>query len=518
MRVSSASSLEMGVTLTQPTQPLVYAEALLEQFAHLSQAADSAGLRGDFLLGVAQLSSCELVQLYLPDANHNGLELNAESMNGVLQPRDPASFPFDCNNQQLLQFALRQNRVVCLETLSDSLYDTGFLPPQATPWRSLLCVPLVNRRKSALGLVLCASRRSIDLQGFARSLGQLGSFVLGQLQLMQRIRRLNGGSPSAAVSVASRNGFGLIGKSPAMRQTCSLISKVVNSPYTILLRGETGTGKEVVARAIHDGSPRRSRPLIVQNCAAFAENLLESELFGHRKGAFTGADRDRTGLFDAADGGTLLLDEIGDMPMSLQAKLLRVLQEGEIRPVGCNDTHKVDVRIIAATHRDLMSLVREGKFREDLYYRLAQFPIELPALRQRAGDILDLARHFADNACTFLQRDNVRWSEAALSQLAAYSFPGNVRELKGLVERAVLLCEGEELLTDHFSLPLDSIARDSSLHLRERMEQFERSLVIDCLRKYNGNQTLTARELGLPLRTLLYRFERLSIKPRELNG
>jgi sigma-54-dependent transcriptional regulator len=274
----------------------------------------------------------------------------------------------------------------------------------------------------------------------------------------------------------------------------------------------------VVAQAIHDGSPRRSQAFIVQNCAAFAESLLESELFGYRKGAFTGADRDRVGLFDAANGGTLFLDEIGDMPLSLQAKLLRVLQEGEVRPLGCNDTHKIDVRIIAATHRDLALLVREGRFREDLYYRLAQFPIELPALRQREGDILDLARHFADKACAFLQRDAVRWSDAALSHLACYAFPGNVRELKGLVERAVLLCEGGELLAGHFSLPMDAIAKDSSLHLRERLERVERSLVLDCLRKNNGNQTLAARELGLPRRTLLYRLGRLNISSGDLGG
>ncbi|BCX71250.1 sigma 54-interacting transcriptional regulator [Pseudomonas izuensis] len=502
----------------QLSQPLAYTEALLGQFASLSQATDSAALLGDFLRGVAQLSDCELAQLYLLDANHGCLGLSTEYLNGILQPRDMAGSPADYNDAQLLQFALRQNRVVSIDSLSGSLYEIGFLPPQAKPWQSLLCVPLLSNRKVVNGLVLCASRRHIDLQGHADSLGKLGSFVLGQLQLLQRLHRPAGNARSALISVPSASGFGLIGKSPAMRQTYSLISKVLHSPYTILLHGETGTGKEVIARAIHEGSPRRSRPLIVQNCAAFAENLLESELFGHRKGAFTGADRDRVGLFDAANGGTLMLDEIGDMPLSLQAKLLRVLQEGEIRPVGCNDTHKIDVRIIAATHRDLASLVREGKFREDLYYRLAQFPIELPALRERAGDILDLARHFADNACTFLQRDNVRWSEAALSQLAAYTFPGNVRELKGLVERAVLLCEGEELLTEHFSLPQDVFEQDSRLHLRERVEQFERSLVIDCLRKNNGNQTLAARELGLPRRTLLYRFGRLNIKPGDLNG
>ncbi len=516
MLASSVSSAEMGVMLTQVPQPLDYAEALLAQFAGLSQASDGAALLGEFVRGVAQLSGCELTQLYLMDAAHTCLGLNAEYLNGILQPRDAAHLPVNYNAEQLLQFAFCENRVVCLSGLSGSLHETGFLPPQITPWQSLLCVPLLNQRKRVEGLMICASRRHSDLQGFADSLGQLGSFVLGQLRLLQRLCRPTGDAQPVPVSVPNASAYGLIGKSAAMRQTYSLISKVLHTSYTVLLLGETGTGKELVAQAIHDGGPRRSQAFIVQNCAAFAESLLESELFGYRKGAFTGADRDRVGLFDAANGGTLFLDEIGDMPLSLQAKLLRVLQEGEIRPLGSNDTHKIDVRIIAATHRDLALLVREGRFREDLYYRLAQFPIELPALRQREGDILDLARHFSDKACSFLQRDAVRWSDAALSQLASYAFPGNVRELKGLVERAVLLCEGGELLAGHFSIPVSAIAEDSSLHLRERLERVERSLVIDCLRKNNGNQTLAARELGLPRRTLLYRLGRLNISSGDL--
>ncbi len=503
---------------TRVPQPLVYAEALLAKFASLSRAADGAALLGDFVRAVAELSGCELSQLYLLDATHTSLGLNAECLQGILQPRESASLPADYNGEQLLQFSLCQNRVLSLTGLSGSLHETSFLPAQAVPWQSLLCVPLLNPQKAVVGLLLCASREQVELQGFAESLGQLGSFVLGQLHLLQRLRRPVGDVSPLPNSVPSASGYGLIGKSAAMRQTYQLISKVLHSPYTVLLRGETGTGKEVVARAIHDCGPRRSQAFIVQNCAAFPENLLESELFGYRKGAFTGADRDRAGLFDAANGGTLLLDEIGDMPLSLQAKLLRVLQEGEIRPLGSNDTHKIDVRIIAATHRDLAVLVSEGKFREDLYYRLAQFPIELPALRQREGDILDLARHFADKACAFLQRDAVHWSDAALDHLSNYAFPGNVRELKGLVERAVLLCEGGELLAEHFSLRIDVVPEESSLNLRERLEQVERSLLLDCLRKNDGNQTLAARELGLPRRTLLYRLGRLNINLGDFDG
>jgi len=503
---------------TSVPQPLAYAEALLAQFSSLSRAMDGVVLLKAFVRGLAELSQCELTQLYLLDATHTSLEMSAECLNGNLHPRETASLPVDYNGEQLLQFALCQNCVVCLSELSGSLHETGFLPAQARPWQSLLCVPLVNPQKSVEGLLLCASHQHVELQGFADSLGRLGSFVLGHLHLLQRLRRPSGSVVPTTVTVASTSDYGLTGQSTAMRRVYSLISKVLHSPYTVLLGGETGTGKEVVARAIHDCGPRRSHAFIVQNCAAFPENLLESELFGYRKGAFTGADRDRAGLFDAANGGTLLLDEVGDMPLSLQAKLLRVLQEGEIRPLGSNDTHKIDVRIIAATHRDLSVLVSQGKFREDLYYRLAQFPIELPALRQREDDILELARYFADKACAFLQRDEVSWSNAALDLLASYAFPGNVRELKGLVERAVLLCEGSELLVEHFSLRMDTQPEVGRLNLRERLEQIERSLLIDCLRKNDGNQTLSARELGLPRRTFLYRLGRLNINARNVDG
>lgn len=508
----------MSVMFTQLPQPLAYAEALLAQFSSLSRSADSAALPGDLVRGLGTLTGCELAQLYLLDTSSTCLGLATECLNGILHPREVTSLSTDYSAEPLLQFALDQNRVVCLTELSGTLHKSEFLPPQSVPWQTLLCVPLVNQQQSVEGLLVCASTRHIELQGFAESLAQLGSFALGQLHLLQRLRGPAVEATPMSISMPSARDFGLIGRSTTMRQTCSLISKVLHSPYTVLLRGETGTGKEVIARAIHDGGARRAKSFIVQNCAAFPESLLESELFGYRKGAFTGADRDRPGLFDAANGGTLLLDEIGDMPLSLQAKLLRVLQEGEIRPLGCNDTHKVDVRIIAATHRDLAVLVREGKFREDLYYRLAQFPIELPALRYRAGDVPELARHFAAKACAFLQRDSLRWSEAALSHLSGYAFPGNVRELKSLVERAVLLCEGGELLPEHFSLRTDVIAHAGSAHLRERMAQVERNLLVECLRRNAGNQTASARELGLPRRTLLYRLDRLNISASDVNG
>ncbi|UVE19821.1 sigma 54-interacting transcriptional regulator [Pseudomonas sp. LS44] len=498
----------------QIPQPLRYAEALLQHFSGLARASSAEGLLSGLVEASSQLSGCELSQLYLLDSSHTRLTLSAEWLDGRPQPRTATSLPSDYDGEQLLQFCLCQNRVLSLTTLDDSLYATSFLPERAQPWRSLLCLPLLNAEQRVCGLLLCTSSLSRDLQGFADSLGQLGAFVIAQRQLLQRLHvapHKPSQEPAAPVPCASS--YGLIGDSPAMRRTYQLISKVLHNPVNILLTGETGTGKELVARAIHDCGLRRSRAFVVQNCASLPENLLESELFGYRKGAFTGAERERKGLFDAADGGTLFLDEIGDMPLPLQAKLLRVLQEGEVRPLGSNDTHKVDVRIIAATHRDLRALVEQGRFREDLFYRLSHFPIELPPLRERAEDILRLARHFADNACGLLQRDLCQWSDAALELLADYAFPGNVRELKALVERAVLLCEGNELLAEHFNLCQPAAEEHDSANLRQRLERVERSLLVDCLRKNHGNQTQAARELGLPRRTLLYRMSRLQISP-----
>ncbi|WP_339523878.1 sigma-54 interaction domain-containing protein [Pseudomonas sp. EA_35y_Pfl2_R111] len=501
---------------SQVPQPLRYAEALLQRFATLARASNSDALLGGLVESAAQLSGSELSQLYLLDDTHTRLTLSAEWQDGLLQPRADASLSSDYDGEQLLQYCLCQNQTLSLNELDSSLHQTGFLPEAQQPWRSLLCQPLLDEQKGVSGLLLIASQRSRELQGFADSLGHLGSFVIAHLHLLQRLHSPHDEPSAPVVSTACASGYGLIGDSPAMRSVYQLISKVLHNSVSVLLVGETGTGKELVARAIHDCGSRRSKAFVVQNCASLPENLLESELFGYRKGAFSGADRDHQGLFDAANGGTLFLDEIGDMPLSLQAKLLRVLQEGEVRPLGSTRTHKVDVRIVSATHHNLRSLVEEGRFREDLFYRLSHFPIELPPLRARAEDILRLARHFAVEAACFLQRDAYRWSEAALDHLAEYTFPGNVRELKGMIARAVLLCEGNELLPEHFSLHPTTPADDNSMNLRERLEKVERSLLLDCLRKNRGNQTSAASELGLPRRTLLYRMQRLNISPADV--
>ena len=248
-------------------------------------------------------------------------------------------------------------------------------------------------------------------------------------------------SSAQSASGETQRTYGMIGQSPAMLEVYDLIKKVAPSSVPVLIQGETGTGKELVAKALHAASPRSAKRLLAENCAAVPENLLESELFGHKKGAFTGAVDDRPGHFVAADGGTVFLDEIGDMPLSMQAKLLRVLQDGEVRPVGANQSKKVDVRLVAATHRDLPTAVEAGDFRQDLLFRLNVVTIYLPALKDREGDIPRLAEGLLPGICEEVGRSAVLTPEA-VEALVAWRWPGNVRELENELRRAVALSDG----------------------------------------------------------------------------
>jgi transcriptional regulator with GAF, ATPase, and Fis domain len=235
--------------------------------------------------------------------------------------------------------------------------------------------------------------------------------------------------------------FGMVGDSPAMHKVFALLDKVVRSDVSVLVQGETGTGKELVARALHESGPRKGKPFMAENCAAVPADLLESELFGHKKGSFTGAIADRPGHFVAADGGTVFLDEIGDMPLAMQSKLLRVLQEGEVRPVGSNKTIHVDVRVVAASNKDLPAMCAAGTFREDLYFRLNVVTIHLPPLREREGDVRHLVRYFAERIGSEMARPVVI-TEPALELLDRWRWPGNVRELENEVRRAAALSRG----------------------------------------------------------------------------
>lgn len=256
---------------------------------------------------------------------------------------------------------------------------------------------------------------------------------------------------------------GMVGSCPAMQELFRRIRKVAQTTSSVLIQGESGTGKELVARALHESSSRRDSNLISVNCAAIPENLIESELFGHEKGAFTGATNTRTGLVEAANNGTLFLDEIGELPLEAQARLLRVLQEHEIRKVGSVQSQKVDVRLVAATHRDLKQFVREGRFREDLFYRINVMPLQIPPLRERGNDILELAEKILANTCKRLAREPMRYSADAIQAITTYPWPGNVRELENATERAVILSESDEIAIDLLGLDVELVRIDSKI-------------------------------------------------------
>lgn len=313
----------------------------------------------------------------------------------------------------------------------------------------------------------------------------------------------------------------IIGRSPKMQALYQMIETVAQVQSTVLVTGESGTGKELVARAIHDLSPRAERPFVSINCGAFTETLLESELFGYVKGSFTGANTNRKGLFEAANTGTIFLDEIGEMSPAMQVKLLRVLQERKLRPVGATDETTVDTRVIAATNRDLSAMVKDGTFREDLFYRISVIPIELPALRERMEDIPDLAAHFVEKFCAGTGR-TLTLGEVTEHLLENYVWPGNVRELEHTIERAVALETtssiqperlpdritnyNPSLIAETFEFPVEGI------NLTVHLDQLEKTYVLEALRRTVGNQTNAAELLGLSVRSLRHLLDKHSIR------
>lgn len=320
----------------------------------------------------------------------------------------------------------------------------------------------------------------------------------------------------------------LVGDSPPMSQLREMLHRVAVTDATVLITGETGTGKELVARAIHRSSRRADSPFVAVNCAALPETLLESQLFGHERGAFTGADRVRTGLFEAANGGTLFLDEAGEMPPALQAKLLRVLVDHEIIRVGATTPRKVDVRILVATHRNLEERVREGSFREDLYYRLAVVPIAVPALREHPEDLPALVAHFLRQLAEDLKVPQRPISAEALDRLRAYKFPGNVRELRNILERAYILGRHTELSIEDFPESLSRISAAATtidsllthlrlpgepIDLRSILENVERELIIGALASSGGAQAEAARRLGISRSDLAYKVNKHNLRP-----
>ncbi|HAT6805055.1 TPA: sigma-54-dependent response regulator transcription factor ZraR [Citrobacter freundii] len=316
-------------------------------------------------------------------------------------------------------------------------------------------------------------------------------------------------TPASELPSVSASQFGMVGKSPAMQQLLSEIAMVAPSDATVLIHGDSGTGKELVARALHASSGRSDKSLVTLNCAALNESLLESELFGHEKGAFTGADKRREGRFVEADGGTLFLDEIGDISPMMQVRLLRAIQEREVQRVGSNLTISVDVRLIAATHRDLAEEVKVGRFRQDLYYRLNVVTIETPALRQRREDIPLLADHFRQRFAERNRKAVKGFTPRAMDLLIHYDWPGNIRELENAIERSVVLLTGEYI--SERELPL-AIASQPLPHMTEQtiqpLVEVEKEVILAALEKTGGNKTEAARQLGITRKTLLAKLSR----------
>ncbi len=389
---------------------------------------------------------------------------------------------------------------------------------------SFICVP-ITLDNEVIGAL--SADRSFDPDTPLEEVAQALAIIAGMIANDVRIRRMVQIEREALEAENTRlreqledrfRPENIIGNSGTMREVYRQIHQVAPSDTTVLIRGESGTGKELVAHAIHYCSPRHNGPFIKVNCAALSENLLESELFGHEKGAFTGATQTRKGRIEEADGGTLFLDEIGDFSPATQVKLLRVLQEKQFERVGSNETRKSNVRIIAATNRDLEQAVERAEFRQDLYYRVNVFPLFLPPLRQRKDDILLLADHFVEQYARRMGTDVRRITTPAINMMTAYHWPGNVRELENCIERAVLLTTDGVIHGHHLPPTLQTSEESDTVgsgSLEERVGLFERDIIVDALKRCGGNISAAARDLKTTSRILGYRAKKLGIDYRK---
>jgi Nif-specific regulatory protein len=412
-------------------------------------------------------------------------------------------------SRAVLRRVLADRAAVLTANAQEALSSESILGGQIL---SILAVPLW-RGDDIIGLIQADNRASIgmfsegDLEVALVLAGQ-ASLAIDNATLVQRLRvaeeRARGENVYLKRKEQKLKFDNIIGDSPAMKALLAQLERVIDTRATVCIEGETGTGKELIASAIHHQSQRRDKMFVAQNCAAMPENLLESELFGHKRGAFTSADSDKKGLFEIADGGTLFLDEMGEMPVTLQAKLLRVLQEGTIRPVGATSEKQVDVRIICATNRDLAAEVEKGRFRQDLYYRLMVFPIKLPPLRERREDIPLLGAHFLKRYADEYRVELPGFTQDALDALSSYNWPGNIRELENEVQRLVIQAEPSHWieitdLSPRLRKIEGTVTRIAPKQgtLKEMMEQVERWLITEALRDHGGNKTKTAVTLGI---------------------
>ena len=392
--------------------------------------------------------------------------------------------------------------------------------------RSFLCVPIKDGKRIIGALSIdriyadgIDTQAHKDLQ-FLTILSTIIAQTVKRIQIVnQEKEHLTTENLKLKRELSEKNKINdIIGNSSRMQDVYEMVHRVVDSNATVLLRGESGTGKTLVAKALHYNGKRNDKPFVVVNCSALPETLLESELFGHEKGAFTGATERKVGRFEQAEGGTLFLDEIGEISHSVQVKLLNVVQERSFQRLGSAQSIACDVRLVAATNRDLETSVSEGTFREDLYYRLNVFPIYMPPLRERRTDILLLADFFLEKFSKENNKVIKRISTSAIDLLIQYHWPGNVRELQNCIERAVLICDGNSIKGVHLPPTLqvsESAASGKPLSLTTAVENFEKDLIIDGLKKNNGNQTKTAQFLDTSLRIINYKIHQYNINPKQ---
>ena len=424
-------------------------------------------------------------------------------------------------------WVLRNNQTVIIPDASkDERIYKEFNTQQGVSTRSMICVPL-RTPKGIIGVLYAINkldgsftkRHSLLLEILSVTLAMAVENARHYGLLKQYASSLEAENRRLMSEVQNRFEVqGLVASSCSMRQLFSLMDKVIDVTTTVLIQGETGTGKELIAKVIHYNGPLKDKPFIAENCGALSESLLESELFGHVKGAFTGAISDKKGLFEMADGGTVLLDEIGEMPRAMQVKLLRVLQDGQFRPVGGSHYIKVNVRIIACTNRNLEAEMAKGNFREDLYYRINVFPITLPPLRERKEDIPLLAAYFLEQFAQKFKRPVPRLTSAALDRLSSYEWPGNVRELQNEIERALTLAGSEKeisegCLSSKISQSDNQVCPgfDASGTLQEVTERIEKQMVHEALAKAEGNRSHAAGMLGITRQGLLNKIKRYNI-------
>lgn len=402
--------------------------------------------------------------------------------------------------------------------------DLALLDLKMPEMDGIEALKIIKRFNNKLPVIMITAHGTMETAIEAMKIGALDyiskPFDIEELKIQIRkaldIKNMTEQIEFLTEELKNQRGKVIIGKSKKLKEVLEIVNRVAKSNATVLITGESGTGKELIANAIHYNSDRADKPYIKVNCGALPDNLIESELFGHEKGAFTGATSRKLGRFERADGGTIFLDEVGEINLPMQVKLLRVLQEKELERVGGIETVKVDVRIVAATNRDLKKMVEEGSFREDLYYRLNVIPIELPPLRERKEDIPQLIDYFLNKYCKELGRNKMKVSEEALKIMTNYNWKGNIRELENVIERLVILSEGN--IIEKKDLPkefnnktnelIDFVLPEEGINL----EEVEKSLIKQALKISNYNQTKASKLLGISRHTLIYRMEKYNIE------